>query len=75
MKDGLDLSAESFKMLTENVNVIINSAASVDFNARLDEAIRINVKGTLRMFELAKHTKNLNNFVHISTCYVNCEKK
>lgn len=62
-------------MLTENVNVIINSAASVDFNARLDEAIRINVKGTLRMFELAKNTKNLDNFVHISTAYVNCEKK
>lgn len=71
----MDLSPENYKMLTENVNVIINSAASVDFNARLDEAIRINVKGTLRMFELAKNTKNLDNFVHISTAYVNCEKK
>jgi len=75
LKEGLDLSPESYKVLTENVHVIINSAASVDFNARLDEAIKINVKGTLRMFELAKNTINLENFVHISTAYVNCEKK
>ena len=50
----------------------MNSAASIDFNARLDEAISINVKGTLRMYELAKKMKRLENFLHVSTCYVNC---
>lgn len=29
---------------------------------------------TLRVFELCKKLKNLNNFVQISTCYVNCDK-
>lgn len=69
------MSPENFKLVTENVNVIINSAASVDFNSRLDEAIKINVRGTLRMFELAKACKNLVHFLHVSTCYVNCDQK
>mgnify|MGYP003877777011 FL=1 len=69
------MSPENFKLITENVQIIINSAASVDFNARLDDAIRINVKGTLRMFELAKACKALQNFLHVSTCYVNSNMK
>ena len=59
-------------MLIENVHVVINSAASIDFNSRLDEAININIKGTLRVYELVKKMKRLENFVHISTAYVNC---
>ncbi len=63
------------KEIIDNVNVIINCAASVDFNSRLDEAIKINVYGTLKMFYLAKESKNIENFVHVSTCYVNSDKK
>lgn len=59
----------------ENVNIIINCAASVDFNSRLDEAIKINIFGTLKMFELAKEAKKLCNFLHVSTAYVNSDKK
>ena len=55
--------------------MIMNCAASVDFNATLDEAIRINVYGTLRMFDLAQRTKNLENFLHVSTAYVNSDKE
>lgn len=53
----------------------MNCAASVDFNAQLIDAININVRGTLRMMELARQTKNLENFVHVSTCYVNSDKR
>lgn len=56
------------------MSVIVNCAASVDFNAKLEEAININVKGSLRMMELAKQSKKLENFVHVSTCYVNSNK-
>lgn len=59
--------------LIERCNVIINCAASIDFNARLDNAIDINVRGTLRVLELARKIKNLDIFTHISTCYVNCD--
>jgi len=72
LKDGLDLSPENLKAIQENVHIIIHSAASVDFNARLDDAISINVKGTLRMFDLAKSCKILQNFLHVSTC---CEQR
>jgi fatty acyl-CoA reductase len=54
------------------VHVIINCAASIDFNARIDHAIQSNILGSLRMMALAKDTQNLEVFTHVSTCYVNC---
>jgi fatty acyl-CoA reductase len=71
----LGLDQKDIEDITANVNVIINCAASVDFNSRLDEAIKINVFGTLKMFELAKKSKNLESFLHVSTAYVNSDKK
>ena len=44
------------------------------FNAKLIDAIAINVKGTMRMFDLSSKCKQLENFVHISTSYVNSDK-
>ena len=55
--------------------MIIHSAASVDFNARIDEAININIMGTLRMYALSKKCKKLQNFLHVSTAYVNSNQK
>ena len=74
MKEGLGLSEEDFKELTENLHVMINCAASVDFNAPLKDAIDINVFGTLRMFDLAQKVKRLESFLHVSTAYVNADK-
>lgn len=74
-KEGLGLSQEDFERIVNNVHVVINCAGSVDFNSRLDSAIRTNVLGTLGMLDLCKKIKNLQNFVHVSTCYVNCDKK
>ena len=53
----------------------MHCAASVDFNARLDQAIQVNVRGTLKIFELCKRIKNMENFTHISTAYVNSDKR
>ena len=61
-------------MLIQNVNIMINCAASVDFNAPLYEALDINYFGTQRVFELACQIKNLENFTHVSTAYVNSDK-
>ena len=49
LKDKLGLSVNDEKEIIENVNIIMNCAASIDFNARLDDAININIKGTLKM--------------------------
>ena len=70
--ENLGMSPEERKMVTENCQVIINSAASVNFDDPLQEAININYMGCQRMLDLAKECKNLLVFTHISTAYVNC---
>ena len=62
-------------MLIKELNVIINIAASVDFNERICDALQINYFGCIRMLQLASECKNLSIYTHVSTCYVNCEKK
>jgi nucleoside-diphosphate-sugar epimerase len=69
------MSPEDERELIDHCNVIINCAASIDFNARLDNAIDINVLGSLRMLELARKLKDLELFTQVSTCYVNCDQK
>lgn len=73
-KDGLALKPEDRLRIQAEVNVIINLAASVDFNEQISDAIQINYMGCLRMLELASECKHLQVYTHVSTCYVNCEK-
>eukprot|EP00357_Protocruzia_adherens_P036375 CAMPEP_0115042952 /NCGR_PEP_ID=MMETSP0216-20121206/46573_1 /TAXON_ID=223996 /ORGANISM="Protocruzia adherens, Strain Boccale" /LENGTH=494 /DNA_ID=CAMNT_0002425167 /DNA_START=140 /DNA_END=1621 /DNA_ORIENTATION=+ len=74
LKDKLGVNPETYKLLEEEVQVIINSAASVDFLARLDHNLAINVLGPMRILELARGCKNLVIFTQISTSYVNSDK-
>ena len=74
LKDRVVLDEADERELIENVNVVMNSAASVDFNQRLDQALQINTLGTLRVIELARKFKHLEAFVQISTAYVNSDK-
>jgi len=75
VKEGLGLSEELRNELIENVNVIIHCAATADFNARLDDAVKINVRGPMEILAFAKQMKRLENFVYASTCYVNSDKR
>lgn len=72
--DKLGLSDSDRAMITESCNIILNSAASVNFDDPLKEALNINYFGSLRMLELAKECKNIEVFTHISTAYVNCNR-
>eukprot|EP00347_Sterkiella_histriomuscorum_P008623 403344386 len=71
----LILNDEKLEDIKREVNVIINNAASIDFNLRLDQAIQINYMGPQRLLALAKQCKNCDVFTHVSTCYVNSEKQ
>ena len=73
--ENLDLNVEDTKTLIEKVNIVINCAAPLGFNAPLNEAIQFNVQGTLRILALCKRVQHLENFVHVSTCYANSDKK
>ena len=69
----LGLSRQRLEQVTEGVDHIIHSAASVSFSLPLDEARAINVEGTKRMLELAELAREqggLERYCHVSTAYV-----
>ena len=55
--------------------LLISYIIRIDFTADLDVNIGINVFGGMRVFDLAKKVKNLENFLHISTAYSNSNIK
>ena len=63
------LEAKEFLRLGQQVDLIINSAASVNFREPLDDALRINALSLHNIVKLAKVKQT--PVVHISTCYVN----
>jgi len=72
--ENLGLSEEDRSMVVNDCHVIINSAASVNFDDPLQDALQINYFGCQRMLQLAKECKRLEIFTHVSTCYVNCNR-
>ena len=66
----LGLSRARYDELADTVELIVHSAASVEFALPLQEARAINVEGTRRMLELAERASRLEHFAHISTAYV-----
>ena len=72
-QEGLGISKEDTEIITENVNIMFNSAASIMFNNPLKQALNINFFSTVRMMELAKKCKNFEVFSHVSTVGVNTD--
>lgn len=54
LQEGLGLTEESRVRLQANVSVIIHSAATLRLEAKLKDAVQMNVVGTYRVLELAK---------------------
>ncbi|KAL7298063.1 hypothetical protein TKK_0009068 [Trichogramma kaykai] len=71
-KDDLAMTAENREKLVENVNVVLNGAATVRFDESLRKAVDINVRGPRAMMKLAKEIKHLKAMVHISTAFSHC---
>jgi len=63
------LSEAEFSDLAANIDVIINSAASVDFREPLDQALHINTLSLNNIIELSKTGGDIP-VVQVSTCYV-----
>ncbi len=63
------LNPEAFQSLAGRVDVIINSAASVNFREALDEALSINALSIHNITELARVARA--PLIQVSTCYVN----
>ena len=67
----MGLAPADLQLLQSDLDVIINCAASVNFDDPLLDAIEINYMGCLRMLDLAKKCHKLQVHVHVSTAYVN----
>jgi alcohol-forming fatty acyl-CoA reductase len=68
--DSLGLGEEDLAELSQEVDAVIHSAASVIFDAPLDAAVDSNVRGTLGLLALARGWKKKPLFMHVSTSYV-----
>lgn len=51
--EGLGLDPKIRKMLTSDCHVILNSAASINFDDPIREALQINYFGAMRILDLA----------------------
>ncbi|KAG6454612.1 fatty acyl-CoA reductase wat [Manduca sexta] len=68
---GLGLTLSDTQMLTEKVNIIFHSAATVKFDEHLRAALGTNVRAPLSLLRLARDMKGLDVLMHISTAYSN----
>lgn len=74
-EERLGVSSDDYRRLAAEVEVIINSAAVVVFDERLDLALNLNTLGARRMLDFARDCPRLQAVIHISTCYVSGSTK
>ena len=67
----MGISPQDHELIVNEVDVFINSAASLNFNEPLKDALNTNYFGATRLMELAKQCKKVKVFTHVSTAYVN----
>ncbi|XP_062560807.1 putative fatty acyl-CoA reductase CG8306 [Armigeres subalbatus] len=70
-EENLGLSSEDRSMLAQKINVVIHSAATLDFQATLRPTVQINLLGTRRVMQLCREMQQLKSMVHVSSAYVN----
>jgi len=68
--DGLGLSPEDHALVTENVDIVINCAASINFTERVDVIMNTNTKGPMRILDITSKCKKPVVYIHMSTAYV-----
>lgn len=69
-EENLGLSPADRTTLINNVNVVIHSAATLDFNESLRSTVVTNLLGTRRVMELCQKIKKLDAVTHVSSAYV-----
>ncbi|KAF0911539.1 hypothetical protein E2562_011169 [Oryza meyeriana var. granulata] len=75
MHHNLGLGDSTLRDLTQQLNIIVNGAATTNFYERYDVALDVNVMGVKYLCQLAKKCSNLEVFLHVSTAYVCGERQ
>ncbi|KAL6838428.1 hypothetical protein ACP4OV_031673 [Aristida adscensionis] len=73
--DNFGVQGAQLAEMTQELNVIVNGAATTNFYERYDVALDVNVMGVKHMCELAKKCPNLEVILHVSTAYVCGERE
>lgn len=68
-QDRLGLDPDTYARLTNEIQVVINSAALVVFDEQVDLALALNTLGPQTLLKFARDCNNAV-FVHVSTAYV-----
>ncbi|KAH9673905.1 Fatty acyl-CoA reductase 2 [Citrus sinensis] len=72
---NLGLEGNLATVIANEVDVIINSAASITFHERYDIAIDINTRGPSHVMNFTKKCKKVKVFVHMSTAFANGKRQ
>ncbi|CAH1983490.1 unnamed protein product [Acanthoscelides obtectus] len=70
---GLGLSEKDETVLISDTNIIYHVAASVRFNDHFQDAVKMNLRSTVEVLNLALKCENLEVYVHTSTAYCNSD--
>ncbi|XP_075218058.1 putative fatty acyl-CoA reductase CG5065 [Lycorma delicatula] len=71
----LGLNEKDLARLKNEANIVFHSAATVRFNERLQDALRLNTKATQNVIQFCLTIKKLQALVHVSTAYSNADKR
>lgn len=69
--ENLGLSPKDRAEIIKEVQIVIHSAATLDFQETLRPTVNINLLGTRRLLELCNDINKLEAVTHVSSAYVN----
>lgn len=72
---GFGLSDADARLVQANAQIIIHSAATVQFNEPLEVAVAMNCGGAMNALRFAQTCERVLCYVHVSTAYVNCNQR
>jgi long-chain acyl-CoA synthetase len=68
-KERLGMDRRTYEALTRRITLVVNSAATVTFDERIDLAVELNALGPTRLLRFATDCGNIP-LMQVSTCYV-----
>ncbi|GJN13675.1 hypothetical protein PR202_gb00405 [Eleusine coracana subsp. coracana] len=75
IEENFGLESSKISELSEEIDIIVNGAATTNFYERYDVALASNALGTKYICKFAEKCPNLKMFLHVSTAYVAGEQQ
>lgn len=69
----MGISGPIYDEVIAKTNIVFHCAATLRLEAKLKDAVQMNLAGTKRIIQLVKEMKNLDLFLHLSTAFCYCD--